>query len=316
MTTLRDVELSYAIYKALDDGLYLVRRTTDGEVLLARPLDTAAIPDNDGDDDNNTNNDTVDKLIHHNAARPAAQLLNHENLISIHDELVHHPLRPSPFPPSNNPYDNNPSSTPTSNTPTRMLLWDHPDAGTLADLLADYDPASQSSHAHSDPAAAAGGFLPESLVWHVALSLLRALQWLHEGVRDTYSVVQRGNGNGGGEVWEKVRGKTVAEGDWWPVLHRDLRAGNVFLQHPRGVETYGAVKLGGFGRCFVSSGAVGGERGMPVVAMEREDGVGLGALRERMGRWKRDHLGLAQVSLFALLFWESGGLWMGCDAQC
>jgi hypothetical protein len=123
-------------------------------------------------------------------------------------------------------------------------------------------------------------------------------------------VVQRSNGGGGGEVWEKVRGKTVAEGDWWPVLHRDLRAGNVFLQHPRGVETYGAVKLGGFGRCFVSSGAVGGERGMPVVAMEREDGVGLGALRERMGRWKRDHLGLAQVSLFSLLL--SFGSWGGC----
>ncbi|KAL2162228.1 hypothetical protein VTH06DRAFT_7141 [Thermothelomyces fergusii] len=71
-----------------------------------------------------------------------------------------------------------------------------------------------------------------------------------------------------------------------PVLHRDLRADNVFLQRPRGIETYGAVKLGNFGKCFVS-GSVSASRETPVVAMEEGHHAGLGALRGRKARWDR-----------------------------
>jgi serine/threonine protein kinase len=83
-----------------------------------------------------------------------------------------------------------------------------------------------------------------------------------------------------------------------PVLHRDVRAENVFLQHPRGIETYGPVKLGNFGRCWVSGG-VARSTETPVVAVAEGDGVTLGGLRERAGRWKRNGFGLEKVSLLS-----------------
>jgi serine/threonine protein kinase len=140
-----------------------------------------------------------------------------------------------------------------------------------------------------------GGFLPESFVWHVGLGLLRALQWLHEGVRDTYLAVPAA---GRFKGFRRVRGKTDAELDWMPVLHRNLKAENVFLQHPKGFETYGAVKLGSFEKCHIS-GSVAKLKGVPVVAMETEDGVPLGTLRERTGRWKRDGLDVPRVCYFS-----------------
>lgn len=103
-----------------------------------------------------------------------------------------------------------------------------------------------------------------------------------------------------GKRWKRVRGRTEPEVDWMPVLHRDLRPANVFLQLPRGVETYGAVKLGNFGRCWVS-GSVSRSQETPVVTMESEDEVPLGTLRGRKGLWKRDGLGLDKVRDAVLL---------------
>ncbi|KAL2171243.1 hypothetical protein VTG60DRAFT_3349 [Thermothelomyces hinnuleus] len=185
-----------------------------------------------------------------------------------------------------------------------MLLWDYPDAGTLRDVLDDYAPRDGN---HGSGSGGGDGFMPESFVWHVALSLLRALQWLHEGIRETYGVMAAaaadspvdgdGGGGGGKKRWRRVRGRKEAEKDWMPVLHRDLRADNVFLQHPRGIETYGAVKLGNFGRCFVS-GSVSASRETPVVAMEEEEySAGLGALRERKARWDRYGMDVPKVGL-------------------
>ncbi len=179
-----------------------------------------------------------------------------------------------------------------------MFLWDYCDAGTLQNVLDDF------SH-DSDPLAA-GGFLPEGFVWHVALGLLRALQWLHEGARETYEVLPplAGKGSGGGfedgaeERCRRVRGRKEAEKGWMPVLHRDVRAENVFLQHPRGVETYGAVKLGNFERCWVAGS--GGKGVAAVVGMEEED-VSFGVLRERKGRWERDGMEVDKVRLLSWL---------------
>ncbi|KAK4044312.1 hypothetical protein C8A01DRAFT_31629 [Parachaetomium inaequale] len=260
MSTLNLPKSAYSLYKPLDDGLFLVRRTTDGEILLARPLDA--------------DYDKTAHLIRHGAAVPAANLLNHENLVSIHDELV------------NIPFYHHQGSSPDS--ATRMFLWDFSDGGTLQDVLDDYAPPANGGG--FDPAAM-GGLLPEAFVWHVALGLLRGLQWLHEGVRDTYGVVAS---DATGRRCRRVRGQTEAEAGWMPVLHRDLRAANVFLQRPRGIETYGDVKLGGFERCFVS-GTAGKGREAPVVAMEKEDGVSLGVLRKRMARWKREGYGVPKA---------------------
>jgi hypothetical protein len=80
-----------------------------------------------------------------------------------------------------------------------------------------------------------------------------------------------------------------------------LRAANVFLQHARGIETYGAVKIGNFERCYVSGSARKG-REAPVVAMEEEDGLSLGVLRKRMARWKREGYRVPKVGLFLCSF--------------
>ncbi|AEO64331.1 uncharacterized protein THITE_2142258 [Thermothielavioides terrestris NRRL 8126] len=297
---------AYAIYKPLANGDFLVRRTTDGAIFLGRPLVPDPTPTTPG-------RAKTAELIRRGAARPAANLLNHENLVSIHDELVTLSFRgPPPAPKSRSRplslplFLSSPSTSaddpdphPAAATATRMLLWDWNDAGTLQGVLDGYAAAGE------EEVAATGGFLPESFVWHVALSLLRALQWLHEGIRETYDAVAvapsgvsaAGGGDGGDRYdgrkrwWKRVRGTTAPEPDWMPVLHRDVTAANVFLQLPRGVETYGAVKLGNFARCWVS-GSVSKSRETPVVAMESDDEVSLGELRESRARWMRDGLGL------------------------
>lgn len=110
-------------------------------------------------------------------------------------------------------------------------------------------------------------WLPEGLVWHVAVSLLSALTWLHEGVRqeDTILWSKCGTTSRGTETETPTdRGE-----DWWPILHRDLRTDQVFFQHPRGIETYGKCKLGGFGRVFVSGHVHGRATGTVVTSEDQ-----------------------------------------------
>ncbi|KAK3303256.1 uncharacterized protein B0T15DRAFT_539642 [Chaetomium strumarium] len=224
MTSTTTMKSLYALYKPLpnandtdtDKGEFLVRRVTDGEVLLAVPAPLTTLR-------------TASFSLE--AARSAANLLNHENLVSIHDELVvplgggHHMLG---FDDHDNNNNGNDSETIIGR---RMLLWDYCDAGTL------------------------------------------------QGV----DVLPSGRGKKG---WKRVRGNTEAEVDRMPVLHRDIKAENVLLQRPRGIEMYGAVKLGGLGRCWVS-GSVSTTRETPVVVMEEKDDVPLGVLRHRRARWQR-----------------------------
>lgn len=85
-------------------------------------------------------------------------------------------------------------------------------------------------------------FLPESLVWHVACSLLKALAWLHNGTTAL--------------EWNEDLGRFVEMGPWDPdwhmILHRNISPENIFFQHPRRSETYGLCKLGNPGAAFVS----------------------------------------------------------------
>jgi serine/threonine protein kinase len=163
-----------------------------------------------------------------------------------------------------------------------MLLWDYCDAGTLQDVM---DRALPPRAAHND--FPGQDFLPEGFVWHVMLGLLRALQFLHQGIREGYEIEEVPAGDGGaGRRWKRVRGAQTREEDWMPILHRDLQPRNVFRQRPRGIETYGAVKLGGFGNCFVS-GTVADTAGTPLVAIKERDGS-LAELREKLGRFRRD----------------------------
>ncbi|KAH6617831.1 hypothetical protein B0J18DRAFT_482783 [Chaetomium sp. MPI-SDFR-AT-0129] len=314
----------YALHKHLGNDFYLVQRLTDGEILFARPSRHPNNPHIGGP--------SLELLLQFAGAQPAANLLNHENLISLHDEMTAVSSIPQAL--GSDGRDAAAQEGGEKDRPgmvTRWLILDFAEAGTLQDVLddyalPDYTLASSSSSGPSVFAAGAiqhGGFLPESFIWHVALGLLRALQWLHEGIRDTYEVVSpsdlpppppattRGhraarstnrvprqpnvtpnaNANANPKEYLRIRGKTPPEQDWMPVLHRGIRASNVFLQHPRGTETYGAVKLGGLERAVVS-GSAGLMRGTPVVAMEGEDGVGLELLRDRKVKWGKEGVGM------------------------
>ncbi|KAJ2991411.1 hypothetical protein NUW58_g2519 [Xylaria curta] len=82
-------------------------------------------------------------------------------------------------------------------------------------------------------------FLPESFCWHVLVSVLRALTWLHDGVRDVVS---------DSGVWERKDENP----DWQPMLHRNIHPRHIFVGYPRRKEWYGPVKLGNYGRLVVS----------------------------------------------------------------
>ncbi|KAJ8126111.1 hypothetical protein O1611_g7526 [Lasiodiplodia mahajangana] len=130
-------------------------------------------------------------------------------------------------------------------------VWDYCDAGNLGNLLLPAQPRPQDQRtedgdtimkdAGSEPENQAGPkFLSESFCWHVLTSLLRALAWLHDGVQD---VVQ---GEDGG--WVKLGEDT----NWSTMLHRNITPRNIFIGYPRRKEWYGPVKLGNYGRLFIS----------------------------------------------------------------
>lgn len=237
----------------------LVRRTADGALLLADPI---------------TNDPDLQSLLFRSyPGRATLAVLNHENILSVHGDFVNQLVGGVP-PKANTTSNSDDGSGAEDSDPTpalhRYLVHDYCDAGTVATLL-------------SDPPVRATptGFLPESLVWHVALGVLRALRWLHEGVREIYGVEADARPHRVGRC-RRVRGKTVAEEGWMPILHCAVRGENVFLAQPRGIETYGAVKLGNFGSCCVVRGE--GVRVAVKSAGERR----LGTIREGRGVWREE----------------------------
>lgn len=169
------------------------------------------------------------------AAKPISLLLNHPNIISLVDIIRTSNL-----------------AGPTSEAGPYgdITVWEDMDAGSLAYLL----PSPEKYPAFEDEKGwhllAAQNFhrfsLPESLCWHVLKSISRALLWLHHGVKET----------------EGIPGEWLRhDDDWHAVLIRDVSPGQIWFKKPRGGETYGECKLGGFQWAKVC-GSVGG-----VVAM-------------------------------------------------
>ena len=226
---------------------YVVHKRIDTSLILLRRIQDGELFLGCVLDEKIPGSGKIIELEQRGAGSAFANLLNHENIVNLQTGLI------------NNLQDG---------TQETIVLWDWCDAGTLEDLF-KYPPVRPRNT----------GFLPEGLVWHVALGILRALQWLHEGIREEYTV--RGPEASPRRLYRchKIRRVTEPEEDWWPVLHRDIRPENIFFQRPKGFETYGAVKLGNFGRAFVS-GAIEG----PVVATEKGD-ASLRVLRERRERW-------------------------------
>ena len=110
----------------------------------------------------------------------------------------------------------------------KETTWVFNDAGTLNRLiLSKRRPARL-------PTVSTHEGLPESLIWHTLISLLKAVLWLHCG--------QHG-------YREKGRRR-----NWTPVIHNFINPANIFYSHPlAGVRArtgpYGTCRLGNFSRC-------------------------------------------------------------------
>ncbi|KAI1380313.1 hypothetical protein F4677DRAFT_406405 [Hypoxylon crocopeplum] len=83
-------------------------------------------------------------------------------------------------------------------------------------------------------------WLPESLCWHVLVSILKALAWLHDGAP---AVLPDGH-----DGWEMN-----PDPDWEPILHRNITPNNIFLCYPRRDEWYGSCKLGDYSKLYISN---------------------------------------------------------------
>ncbi|KAK3995314.1 kinase-like domain-containing protein [Cladorrhinum sp. PSN332] len=218
----------YVFWKNLDGRISLYKRKTDGEIFIGR---YSTLHDNQFETG-------IWNLYEAGAGAPAANVLNHENIVSIHTEVVHQQWEPD-------------AGDQEDADPEHIILYDYCDAGSLETLL-NKSPVKLSLR---------GPFLPESLCWHVALSLLRALQWLHEGIRDTYNAVEDRSSR---RPWttvtrcHRIRTKTAPQLGWFPILHRDIKPSNVLFSHPKGIETYGTVKLSGMASCLVTGGMLHG----------------------------------------------------------
>ena len=199
----------YAIAKPLQNGLALARRISDGETFLRQEFNIETKPELE----------QLLALYQSGAYDAATEILNHENLVGLTG-----PVQALLFQGQGN-----------IDVAQRYILWDWCDAGTLDVILREppFPPGDN-------------GFLPESLVWHVTLSVLKALMWLHEGYRENRDNPSE---NGIGRLYR-------TDDDWMPILHRDIEPHNIYFQSRRGIETYGRCKLGNFGNCYVS-GSVG-----------------------------------------------------------
>ncbi len=184
------------------------------------------------------------------AAVPISLILNHPNIISLVDIIQ---------------TSNLPGPTSEAGPFGDITIWEDMDAGSLAYLL----PTPESHPDFRDEKGwhllAAQNFhrfsLPESLCWHVLRSISRALLWLHHGVKET----------------EGIRGEWLRhDNDWHTILIRDLGPSQIWFKKPKGNETYGECKLGGFQWAKVC-GSVGGV----VASTQRKED----ASREKMFYW-------------------------------
>lgn len=119
--------------------------------------------------------------------------------------------------------------------PLDFTVWEDMDAGSLSYLLPSPSALPDFDDEVGWHALAAQNYqrfsLPESLCWHVLLSISKGLLWLHYGVKETEGI--RDN-------WMKH------DDDWHPILIRDVSPGQIWFKQPKKDETYGECKLGGF----------------------------------------------------------------------
>lgn len=226
----------YRVEKKLDDNVYVVRRESDNEHFLGTKWDASMVDPAFAD------------LLERGTKGALGSLLNHPNLINYTDTVADHVVCGR--------------GTTATVSAQRMLLWDFCDAGTLENLLSRHPVVPKTASPDSDVVTQ---FLPEGLCWHVLLSILRSLTWLHEGHRDD-TRTEAPSGKRRQHDW-------FSDPDWLPILHRDITPDNIFFKHPKGTETYGLCKLGNYSLCAVSPHVNGNFVGQVVSATRGDESL-------------------------------------------
>jgi serine/threonine protein kinase len=226
--------LAYEFLAELSPGIWKVVRKSDRFEFLARDL-TKKLQTPDGEPT------VFSKLLHplgENFMETLMRILNHENLVNFVDWIQ---------------VQSSPTLKVSSLDSRQYLLLDFCNAGTLSHLFVrpkdtkktllhyDQDRRMPDHAVQRDGPTESRAFLPEAFCWHVLCSLLKALAWLHHGIREeldpainTYKIVR-------------------ADVDWQTILHRDIKPSCVYFCHPQTkLETYGLCKLGGFQYASVS----------------------------------------------------------------
>ena len=206
-------EAEFRLVKPIKDNVWLAERTHDNEPFIARRLDEFDEGYSQKDQYKAEINGMYDLLQQHQMMNCIAHILNHENVISIAGHINMKPLGGN-----------------LEHRYNAWLVWDYCDAGTLETALTDKRLLAAWQRTPQK-------LLPESLCWHVLISMLRALAWLHDGKRV---------GTEDGRVLSEV------DKDWMPILHGCITPKNIHFQHPRGREVFGLCKLANFGTAFVS----------------------------------------------------------------
>lgn len=167
-----------------------------------------------------------DLLYEYNQATAISRILNHENIVSLAGTIHLKPFVGA--------------ETQEDASAEDYLVWDYCDAANLSVLFQD----------HPRPPENIRYYLPESLCWHVLTSLVRAVSWLHDGVRRSTPTDEDEDYEDWSDM-ELLDEKVALDEDWLSILHRDITPKNIWFQHPRGIETYGPCKLGNFSNAAV-----------------------------------------------------------------
>jgi serine/threonine protein kinase len=198
-----------------------VIRTSDNKSFLATKIPDTVCKDVKS----KTKTTRLADVILPTAAISLSRILNHPNIISIIDIIRTSQLE---------------GDVTEAGEYGDITIWEDMDAGALSYLL----PLPNTYPALDDEiswhALASQNFqrfsLPEGLCWHVLRSISRALLWLHYGVKET----------------EGIPGEWMPhDEDWQAILIMEVSPSQIWFKRPRGGETYGECKLGGFGKARV-----------------------------------------------------------------
>ncbi|KAI1416599.1 hypothetical protein F5Y13DRAFT_205439 [Hypoxylon sp. FL1857] len=247
----------YEFVTELSPGVWKVCRKTDRIEFLAHEVTDQLTTNPREPDENQTDLAFIVNSAKPNVSELLGRVLNHENLVNLIQMLVVQ------------------KTSACGRTEQRTYaIWDFCDAGNLGNLIMNlpmivsdrttYDDDKWDKNEYEPKKDLLGypseeeddyvppeyrpikpeEFLPESFCWHVLISVLKALAWLHNGSRD----ITMNNGRIVMQINE----------DWQPMLHRNITPTNIFLAHPRRDEWYGSCKLGNYERLYISGHYNGG----------------------------------------------------------